>query len=197
MKFLLFVAIIASFAIGCKQENIIQDKQQSIQSDSIVINTKDSIDNDIALQKAPDFKLVDINGSTKSLADFKGKLIYLDIWATWCRPCIMQIPAMKKLETKYADKGIEFLSISVDPDKDKEKWKETILTKNMSGTHLFAGTESSFGYDYKVEFVPKFLIISADGNILMENAPQAMDMMTGDVNAEIEAIFDLYIKSNQ
>ena len=105
---------------------------------------------------------------------------------------------MKELEKKYGDKGIVFLSVSVDPEKDKDKWMQMIKEEQMSGEQLYAGvTSSSFGLNYKVEFIPRFIIISPNGEIIMNNAPQPMDFATRSVNSEIVHIFDLYIKTNQ
>src|SRR5690606_10528408 len=82
---------------------------------------------------APDFKLNSIEGNDISLADMKGKYLYVDIWATWCRPCLQQLPAMKELEEKYRDQNIEFVSISVDKDADKAKWAKMVQEKEMQG----------------------------------------------------------------
>ena len=69
---------------------------------------------------SPDFELEDHKGGTKSLKDFKGKYVYIDVWATWCGPCLGQIPSLQKLEEKYKDKKIAFISISIDTPEDRE-----------------------------------------------------------------------------
>jgi len=77
-------------------------------------------------------------GGTSSLSDFKGKYVYVDVWATWCGPCKAEIPSLKKVEKAYQEKNIEFLSISLDALKDKEAWKTMIVEKEMGGVQLFA-----------------------------------------------------------
>lgn len=139
---------------------------------------------------APAFNLEFIDGGTKSLADYKGKLVFIDIWATWCGPCLAQIPFMKILEEKYKNEPIEFVSISLDTEKDKEKWRNMVKEKQMGGDHLYAGTTSDFAMDYKVNFIPRFILISPDGNILMDNTPQVMNADGDAVNEEIIQIFD-------
>ena len=70
---------------------------------------------------ATDFTQNDPDGKPVKLSDFKGKYVYLDIWATWCGPCRAEIPFLKKVEEKYHGKKIEFVSISIDEMKDHQK----------------------------------------------------------------------------
>ena len=198
MNNLLLGGIMFIFFIGCNTKDAKDETDKNIENVDSEFVENDTKVEDTVLDKAPDFNLPDIDGNIKSLKDYKGKLIYLDIWATWCGPCRIQIPAMKELEKKYGDKGIVFLSVSVDPEKDKDKWMQMIKEEQMSGEQLYAGvTSSSFGLNYKVEFIPRFIIISPNGEIIMNNAPQPMDFATRSVNSEIVHIFELYIKTNQ
>ena len=65
-------------------------------------------------QPAIDFEMLDVEGNVKHLADFKGNVIYIDLWATWCGPCIQESPAFEALGKKYAGKDIVFLPVSTD-----------------------------------------------------------------------------------
>lgn len=67
---------------------------------------------------APQFTLKDINGKEVSLSSFKGKVIILDFWATWCGPCRSEIPDFIALQKEYGSKGLQMIGISVDKDKD-------------------------------------------------------------------------------
>lgn len=122
--------------------------------------------------KFTDYKNYD--GSTSSLDDFKGKYVYIDVWATWCGPCIREIPSLKKTEAKYHNKNIEFVSISIDKIKDYEKWKNMINDKELKGIQLFADSDwsSSFVKDYQIQGIPKFILIDPDGNIVKKSAPR-------------------------
>jgi peroxiredoxin len=117
---------------------------------------------------APDFELVDQNGKKVALNDFKGKNIYIDFWATWCKPCVAEIPDLKKLEEKFKDKNIVFLSISLDSQKDVEKWKNFIEKKELVGIQLIVENawSSKTVKDYLVDSIPRFIIIDSEGTLV-------------------------------
>ncbi|MFV0305181.1 MAG: TlpA family protein disulfide reductase [Moheibacter sp.] len=139
---------------------------------------------------APQFSFVSIEGEQVALESLKGKYLYVDIWATWCRPCLQQLPAMKELEAKYDNQNIEFVSISVDKESDKNKWQNMVNEKQMKGIQLFAGRTSSFHQDYEISTIPKFLIIGKEGEIINNDPPRPMDYKTGQVNQELVSILD-------
>ena len=120
-------------------------------------------------------------GGTTSLSDFKGKYVYIDIWATWCGPCKVEIPYLKKIESKYQDRNIEFVSISVDDDrrsgtmeKAHTAWKKMVAEKELTGVQLFTGSgwKADFVQEYKVSGIPRFILIDPNGNIVDADAPR-------------------------
>jgi thiol-disulfide isomerase/thioredoxin len=125
----------------------------------------------------------DFKGGKKSLASFKGKYVYIDIWATWCGPCIKQIPFLSTLEEEYHDKNIAFVSISTDEsrrsggswDAAEKKWKDFVEAKQLSGTQLWAGQDLSFQKAYQINAIPRFILIDPQGNIVNANAPRPSD----------------------
>ncbi len=116
-------------------------------------------------------------GGTTSLDDLKGKYVYIDVWATWCGPCIREIPSLKKVEKQFHNKNIEFVSISIDVKKDHEKWKKMIVDKELGGLQLFADSDwkSKFVEDYMIKGIPRFIIVDPKGNIISANAPRPSD----------------------
>lgn len=111
------------------------------------------------------------DGSKTSLDDFKGQYIYIDIWATWCRPCVNEIPNVKALEEKYHGKNIVFVSISI--DEDKNAWKAKVEKEKMTGVQLLAGSEqNSFMEGYNMKGIPRFILIDPDGKIVSADAPR-------------------------
>lgn len=116
-------------------------------------------------------------GGTMSLADFKGKYLYVDVWATWCGPCIAEIPSLKEIEKKYHGKNIEIVSISVDKPDAYDKWRGMISEKELSGTQLLADNDwnSEFVKGYLINGIPRFILIDPNGNIVDSNAPRPSD----------------------
>jgi len=71
------------------------------------------------LKNAPDFKLEKVGGGTAKLSQYRGKIIILDFWATWCPPCLKEIPDFVELQKEYGDKGLVILGISLDQNPKK------------------------------------------------------------------------------
>ena len=123
---------------------------------------------------SPIFELYDINNKLVTLESLLGKLVYIDIWATWCVPCIKQIPALNKLEHEFKNKNIEFVSICISDT--KERWNKMVKEKEMSGIQLFAPDNSiSFFEDYFVSGIPRFILIDKEGKIIDANAYRPSD----------------------
>ncbi len=116
-----------------------------------------------------------ILGGTTDLEDFRGKYVYIDLWATWCYPCRAEIPFLKKLESDFHDRNIEFVSISLDKPGAYDKWREMVSDLNLSGTQLYANGNAfkdPFAKAYDVRFIPRFLLIGPDGKIVEADAPR-------------------------
>lgn len=116
-------------------------------------------------------------GGTSSLADFKGKYVYIDVWATWCGPCRKEIPYLKQVEEQYHDKNIVFVSISVDKEKDHGKWKSMVKKEELGGVQLIADKDwkSDFIMAYGIRSIPRFILIDPQGKIVRSDAPRPSD----------------------
>lgn len=127
--------------------------------------------------ESPSFDYVSHKGGQVTLSQFKGKYVYIDIWATWCIPCIKQLPYLDKINKKYENKNIEFVSISVDHKKKFNKWRAIVEKKELAGIQLFAdkGFESDFMKFYQITSIPSFILIDPDGKILDTDAPKPSD----------------------
>ncbi len=113
---------------------------------------------------SPDFNAVDIDGRQWSLADLKGKYVYIDMWATWCNPCRRELPYLKDLEEKFKDADIVFLGLSVDGK--KENWEKMVRSGSMSGTQLYLGPGSGFQTSYNIKGIPRFILLDKEGVII-------------------------------
>jgi len=123
-------------------------------------------------KSAYDFSLPDTSGKMVSMKDFKGKVILIDVWATWCGPCKGEMPYLKTIEEEYRDnKEIVFVAISLDKAKDKEKWVRYIQKENLPGVHLLDDVGMAFGRKYKVNAIPRYLLIDRNGKWIEVRCP--------------------------
>ncbi len=122
--------------------------------------------------KAPSFDYENHAGGKTKLEDLKGKYVYIDVWATWCGPCRQEIPSLKSIEEKYHGKNIAFVSISVDAEKDHDKWKTFVTDKALGGIQLYADKSwnSEFTQAFGINSIPRFIIIDPNGNVLDADA---------------------------
>lgn len=141
-------------------------------------------------QKGLEFTYKDIEDKPVSFSDFKGKLVYIDLWATWCGPCKAEIPYMKKIEEDYHGKNIVFISLSLDKSKDNQKWKDFVKKEQLKGIQIMA--DKDFGSDvaknYDVNAIPRFLLFDTKGNIINADALRPS-------NPELRVQLDKLLKS--
>lgn len=120
---------------------------------------------------AYNFSAIDKLGKPLQLEDLKGKVVFIDVWATWCGPCLNHRPRVLKLAEKYKNnENVKILLISVDSSKDK--WLSFLKKENSSnGMNLFInnGMRTSFGHNYNIKSIPKYILIGKDGKIINSN----------------------------
>ncbi|MBL4708021.1 MAG: TlpA family protein disulfide reductase [Flavobacteriales bacterium] len=126
-------------------------------------------------------------GGTISLSDLKGKYTYIDVWATWCGPCIGEIPSLKAVEEEFHSKNIQFVSASIDTEKAHETWVNMVNEKELGGIQLMADQawQSKFVRDYKINGIPRFILIDPEGNIVSADAPRPSDPKLKELFAEL------------
>ena len=134
---------------------------------------------------APDFTLQDNFGKTVSLNDFKGKVIYIDVWASWCGPCRDETPALKLLYEKYKkDSRVAFISVAArDVFKD---WKKALEEDKPEWIQLI-DKEDVVWKSYTAYSIPNFVLVDKQGNILNIDAPRPSS------GVEIEKLIDAEI----
>jgi len=122
-----------------------------------------------AQQMAPDFSLPDLTGETVSLKEFRGKIVLVDFWATWCLPCRKTLPELAKLDKKYREKGLVILGLSIDDPssydnkyvadfKDRYKIEYRILRADKKTYQSYLGTDDPR--------VPTLFIVDKKGKIV-------------------------------
>lgn len=122
--------------------------------------------------------LTDLKGKTFTLDDFKGKVVYVDVWASWCGPCRQQFPFSKQLHEKLTDKQkkkIVFLYLSIDDTQDA--WKKAQEQLQLPGEHGWAegGWNSKIVQFFGIQAIPRYVLIDKNGNIANINAKRPSD----------------------
>jgi len=112
---------------------------------------------------AKPFKVVGLNGNEVQLKDFAGKVVYLDFWASWCSPCIVDIANSKKVKEHFKGRN-DILFLYISRDADETKWKAAIEKYKIEGVHGIATDDNPIGKDYAISMLPSYFVIGRDGN---------------------------------
>lgn len=130
-------------------------------------------------QPAPDFVMTDTAGQAVRLSDFKGKVIYIDLWATWCGPCIQESPAFAALSVKYPD--VQFLQIS--RDEQRRAWLDYVAHKK-SPLPQYNSVDLQLVEGWQLFYIPRFILIDKDQKIIDAYAPRpSSEEITGVLEA--------------
>ena len=120
---------------------------------------------------------INFEGESKTLKSIldahKGTTVLIDVWASWCRDCIVGLPNLKTLQKDYQDVVYVFLSM----DKTQKSWKNAIKKYGIEGEHYFmpSGWDGPFSDFVDLDWVPRYMIIDAEGNIKLFRAVKASD----------------------
>jgi len=156
-----------------EQDKIDEIKQEVLQIEKILPG-----------KPAPSFNYASLEGDTVSLEDLHGKVVYIDVWATWCGPCIREHPFMEKLQQRFEGKDVVF--IAVDTDSSPEPWRKMVAEKELGGIHVYApgAWEAKIMKDYAIHGIPRFILIDQEGNIVDADAARP----SGDIGDQIEEL---------
>lgn len=139
---------------------------------------KDEVKNPAQTDTKAGYRIVNEKGKPVTLTDFKGKVVYVDFWASWCGPCRQQMPFSKELHHRFTDKQIKnivFLYVSIDTDENA--WRKAVKDIGMEGiqTHSPSNWPDGAGNYFRVNSIPRYMLIDKDGKITDENAKRPSD----------------------
>jgi thiol-disulfide isomerase/thioredoxin len=125
------------------------------------------------------------------LAQFRGKYVLIDFWASWCVPCIREMPHLKQLEEKYSNDKIAFIGISL--DKQTESWHRRMRTEGIETSNnylLLNANKTSFCKKYDVNEIPRYMLVDPNGKVINDNTPLPS-------NPELVVLIDSLLHSGQ
>jgi thiol-disulfide isomerase/thioredoxin len=114
---------------------------------------------------------------------YRGKVVYLDFWATWCSPCLAEMPHSKKLNTQLANNDVVFLYLA-SQCKDKD-WKAMVADLKLPGEHVLLNNDdfNALSLKFQINGIPRYMLIDKTGRVIDDNARRPSDsQLTGDIN---------------
>lgn len=179
MKAMLYLEVFDNTAKGTELVEQLKrdfpDTKQGKTADAILANiqkqaaAKKIQESLVAGTKFPDFEEKDLDGKPLSIANYKGKVVLIDFWATWCSPCVHELPNVIKTYEKNHAKGFEIIGVSLDDN--QQKLSSFLKEKNMTWQQYFDGKgwANKLAAKYGVESIPATFLLDGDGKIIAKD----------------------------
>ncbi len=120
-------------------------------------------------RSAPAFVIETLEGGDKSLRNLKGKVVLVDFWATWCKPCLETMPRLQKLYSAYSGKGFDVWGVSIDEDKDRvEKIRKMVDKLYISYPIFVDEKQTPAWYQFKVKAIPAMYLLDRESRIVAQ-----------------------------
>jgi thiol-disulfide isomerase/thioredoxin len=119
----------------------------------------------VAPRAAPAASFKDANGARLSLEDFRGKVVLVNIWATWCGPCRMEMPSLNRLQARHRADGLEVVAVSVDRE-GVGKIRTYYGQRNLNALRIYLDDNRSTSAAFRPDGIPMSILIDREGNIV-------------------------------
>lgn len=163
-------------------EEILPELKGQIGSESYLLFSviADNLKPISAGSKAPDFKLYDFDGNEYSLSSFASNYIYMDVWASYCSPCLKEVPYFEQLKSDFKENNISFISVSL--DRKEGDWLSTTRKHKMTKFQLRPENDwsSDFVHDYSLNHygIPYYILIDTQGSVMKLMGPKPSEAKT-------------------
>lgn len=124
---------------------------------------------------APDFDVVSPEGKLLSLSNYKGKVVYISLWASWCKPCIAGFKKSKMLRQQLQDMGVVLLNVSI--DKSENAWRDALTRHQPLGINGLVLSLEDFSKKYDISYVPLYLIVDKNGKFAHLSQTEGRDII--------------------
>ncbi len=154
-----------------KEETPIEQTQDSIKTEETATETNEQTKEEtttISDNAVPDFTVTDLNGNKVNLYSLAGKVVVVDFWATWCRPCVAEIPHLNDLYNKYKDKNVVFVGLAL----DQKPKVEAFMKKTKMDYPVWIGTQQ-VAEQYKVQGIPTTYVLNKDMSVYFKQVGYA------------------------
>ncbi len=157
-------ALYALFLEHCQNEAMVQELMEPYKKYSQLQ----------ASGQAPEVSFISADKQQVRLSDFQGQYVYVDVWATWCKPCLKEAPHFETLREKYQQKNIVFLSLSI--DKNTDKWQDYLQANHKYDDQFLVQEQKAFLDAYQIKTIPHFLLIDPQGKLIEANADRPSEI---------------------
>lgn len=139
----------------------------------------------VAGDLCPEFAFKDTTGAEVSIKSLRGKYVYIDVWASWCYPCRMEVPHLKKLEEELKDKNITFLGVSLDVT--EWRWLGMIQGAKMDGIQ-WCVLNRDFQEQFDIPAIPRFILLDPEGKVVDPDVTRPSDPKTKELLLDLKGI---------